>query len=157
MRKQWIPGHFSLRIRGLGTRLNQPIPKLVIKKFGMEHCKPANTPVTPGTKLLKGTEQSEIVDATLYQSAVGSLLHLSGWTRPDIAFAVSHVARFCSSPTKEHWIAVKRILRYLKGTPNYGLTYSSNVDTDGPLIRYSDANWAGDVNDCINPPLVISL
>ena len=55
---------------------------------------------------------------------------------------------FCSSPTKEHWIAVKRILRYLKGTPNYGLTYSSNVDTDGPLIGYSDANWAGVVNDC---------
>ena len=119
----------------------------IIKKFGMEHCKPANTPVTPGTKLLKATEQSELVDATLYQSAVGSLLHLSGWTRPDIAFAVSHVARFCSSPTKEHWTAVKRILRYLKGTPNYGLTYSRNVNTDGTLIGYSDADWAGDAND----------
>ena len=60
----------------------------VVKKFGMEHCKSANTPVTVGTKLLKATEQSEVVDATLSQSAVGSLLHLSGWTRPDIAFAV---------------------------------------------------------------------
>ena len=47
----------------------------IIMNFGMEHCKPANTPVTPGTKLLKATEQSEIVDATLYQSTVGSLLH----------------------------------------------------------------------------------
>ena len=118
----------------------------IIKKFGMEHCKFANTPVTPGTKLLKATEQSEIVDATLYQFAVGSLLHLSGWTTPDIAFAVSHVARFCSSPTKEHWTAVKRI-RYLKGTPNYSLTYSRNIDTDGTLIGYSDADWAGDAND----------
>ena len=115
----------SVRQRSDEIRIGQPTyTQAVIKKFGMEHCKPANTPVIPGTKLLKGTEQSEIV----------------GWTRPDIAFAVSHVARFCSSPTKEHWIAVKHILRYLKGTPNYGLTYSSNVDTDGPLIRYSDAD-----------------
>ena len=47
----------------------------IIKKFGMEHCKPANSPVTPGAKLLKATEQSESVDATLYQSAVGSLYY----------------------------------------------------------------------------------
>ena len=60
----------------------------------MGECRPVNTPVAAGTKLLKATEQSEGVDATLYQSAVGSLLYLSGWTRPDIAFAVSQVARF---------------------------------------------------------------
>jgi len=85
----------SVRQRSDEIRIGQPTyTQAVIKKFGMEHCKPANTPVIPGTKLLKGTEQSEIVDATLYQSAVGSLLHLSGWTRPDIAFAVSHVDRF---------------------------------------------------------------
>ena len=64
---------------------------------------------------------------TMYQSAVGSLLYLSGWTRPDIAFAVRNVARFCSNPTKEHWTAVKRILRYLKGTAHYGLMYSTDL------------------------------
>ena len=127
----------------------------IIKKFGMEHCKPTNTPVTPGAKLLKATEQFETVDATLYQSAVGSLLYLSGWTRPDIAFAVNQVARYCSSRTKEHWTAVKLILRYLKGTPNYDLAYSRNVDKNKTLIGYSDADWAGDVNDR-NPPPVIS-
>ena len=95
-------------------------------------------------KLLKNTEQSEMVNATLYQSAVGSLLYLSGWTRPDIVFSVSNVARFCSSPTKEHWTAVKRIFRYLKGTHNYGLLYSRN---DGTMIGYLDADWAGDMND----------
>ena len=116
----------------------------VIKKFGLEHCKPVTTPVTPGMKLLKATEQSEMVDAALYQSAVGSLLYLSGWTRLDIAFSVSNVARFCSSPTKEHWTAVKRIFRYLKGTSDYG----PNTDNDGTMIGYSDADWAGDMNDC---------
>ena len=119
----------------------------VIKKFGLEHCKPVTTPVTPGMKLLKATEQSEMVDAALYQSAVGSLLYLSGWTRPDIAFSVSNVARFCSSPTKEHWTAVKCIFRYLKGTYNYGLLYSPNADNDGTMIGYSDTDWAGDMND----------
>ena len=101
-----------------------------------------------GTKLLKVTEDSEIFDATLYQSAVGKLLYLSGWTRPDITFAVSNATRFCSRPSKEHWVAVKRILRYLKGTINYGLMYSRSSGSDGKMmIGYSDANWAGDVND----------
>ena len=81
----------------------------------MKNCKPARTPVSSGLKLLKATDESDMADATMYQSAVGNLLYLSGWTRPDIAFAVSNVARFCSNPTKEHWTAVKRILRYLKG------------------------------------------
>ena len=66
----------------------------VLQKFGMEHSKPANTPVAEGTKLVKATEESESIDASQYQSAVGSLLYLSGWTKPDIAFAVSNVARF---------------------------------------------------------------
>ena len=119
----------------------------VIKKFRMENCKPANTSMAPGTKLLKATEQSEIDDPTLYQSAVDSLLYLSGWTRPNIAFAMCQVAKFCSSPTNEHWTAVKHILRYLKGTPKYGLSYSRNYDINGALIGYSDVDWGGDVND----------
>ena len=126
----------------------QAYTEAVIKKLGMEHSKPACTPVTPGTKLLKATEQSEMVDAILYQSAVGHLLYLSGWTRPDIAFAVGNVARFCSNPTKEYWTAVKRILRYLKGTTSYGLEYSRNEENDERILSgYSDADWAGDIND----------
>ena len=126
---------------------NQHIPKLLSRNLEWNTVNlHANTPMAPGTKLLKATEQSEIIDPTLYQSAVGSLLYLSGWTGLDIAFVVSQVAKFCFSPTKEHWSAVKRILRYLKGTPNYGLSYSRNDDINGALIRYSDADWAGDVN-----------
>ena len=119
----------------------------VLEKFGLQNCKLAATPVATGTKLLKATEDSELFDTTLYQSAVGMLLYLSGWTRPDITFAVSNVARFCSKPTKEHWVAVKHILRYLKGTINYGLMYSNNDENDDTIIGYSDADWAGDAND----------
>ncbi len=53
---------------------------------------------------------------------------------------------FCSSPSKQHWTAVKRILRYLKETSNYGLSYLRN-DNNDTLVGYSDAEWAGDVND----------
>ena len=120
--------------------------KAVLKNFGMEKCKPANTPVTSGTKLLKATDESKRVDSKLYQSAVGCLLYLSGWTRPDIAYSVGNVARFCSDPTEEHWTAVKRIFRYLQGTANYGLEYSKQ-NGDGNLVGFSDADWAGDPND----------
>ena len=88
------------------TWISQPAyTEAVLQKFGMELSKPANTPVAAGTKLVKAAEESESIDTIRYQSAVGSLLYLSGWTRPDIAFAVSNVARFCSHPTREHWTA----------------------------------------------------
>ena len=69
------------------------------------------TPVESGSKLVKATDDDELVDTELYQSAVGSLLYLSTKTRPDIAYAVGNVARFLSKPSKIHWIAVKRIMR----------------------------------------------
>ena len=80
----------------------------------MEDAKPVNTPVDVNNKLLAASEESELVDQRLYQSAVGSLLYLSCWTRPDVTFAVSSVARFCSKPTKQHWTAVKRIMEISK-------------------------------------------
>jgi hypothetical protein len=78
-----------------------------------------------------------------YQSAVGSLLYLS--TRPDIVYAVSNIARFSSEPTKQHWTAVKRILRYLNGTQNFGLLYKKTENTE--IVGFSDADLAGDLND----------
>ena len=59
-----------------------------------------------------------------YREAVGSLLWLANGTRPDIAFAVSQVAKFMSNPGRPHWAAVKSIMRYLKGSMDVGITYS---------------------------------
>lgn len=87
------------------------------------------TPVSSSSHLAKATDKDKIVDKSLYQSAVGSLLYLSTRTRPDIAFAVSQVAKFNSCPTKEHWTAVKRIMRYVKGTTNLGLLYEKDTPT----------------------------
>ena len=111
----------------------------------MDECKPVSTPANPEVKLVAGDESDGACNQELYQAIVGSLLYLSTKTRPDISYAVSSVARFCSKPTKEHWVAVKRILRYLKGTSNYGICY--NGDTEGEVVGFSDSDWAGDISD----------
>ena len=80
-------------------------------------CVRAIRPNPPKPPSLRACNQQE------YQAIVVSLLYLSTKTRPDIAYAVSNVACFCARPTKQHWVALKRILRYLKGTVNYGLVY----------------------------------
>ena len=111
----------------------------------MENSKPTATPIDTGAKLTKATEDSKLFNHELYQSAIGSLLYLSTRTRPDIAYAVSNVARFCSRTTMEHWKSIKHIMRYLNGTQNYGLLYDIEKVTD--FIRYSDTDWAGDLDD----------
>ena len=117
----------------------------VLKKYGMQDAKSVSTPVDLGTKLAKFADGDEIFDHSVYQSAIGSLLYLSTGTRPDIAFAVSNVAKFSSNPGTKHWKAVKRILRYLKGTAGLGLLYlATNTDE---LHGYSDSDWAGDLDD----------
>ena len=84
-------------------------------------------------------------DQHQYQSAVGSLLYLSVATRPDITYAVSNVSKFSANPTTRHWMAVKRIMRYLRSTTNLGLLFTSQ--TMGECVGYSDADWGGDLDD----------
>lgn len=101
--------------------------------------------MTAAQNLLKATEEDECVDQRLYQSAVGSVLYLSTATTPDITYAVSNVAKYSTEATKQHWIAVKRIMHYLKGTLNYGLHYSKDGSAD--CVGFSDADWGGDLDD----------
>ena len=70
-----------------------------LRKFGMDQAKPIKTPVNVSEKLTQADEEFKEVDQAVFQSAVGSLLYLSTCTRPDIAYAVSNVAKFCSKPT----------------------------------------------------------
>ena len=117
----------------------------ILEKFGLKDAKPVATPVCVGSKLVKTTESDKLVDENLYQSAVGSVQYLSTMTRPDITLAVSNVAKYCSKPTKEHWTAVKRIVRYCKGTHNFGLLYKKS--NSNSCEGFSDSDWASDVND----------
>jgi len=70
---------------------------------------------------------------------------MSTATRPDIAAAVGVLSQYMSKPSKDHWMGVKRVLRYLKGTLNYGLKFSVHGEQT-ELNGYSDADWAGDVD-----------
>ena len=117
----------------------------LLQKFEMDMARPVATPVDTGTKLLKTVDNDECIDQRQYQSAIGSLLYLSVATRPDIAFAVSNAAKFSAQPGKQHWTAVKRIMRYLRGTTNLGLIFTPQVSAE--CIGYSDADWGGDLED----------
>ena len=126
--------------------LNQAnyIEKL-LDQFNMKDANPVKTPVDPAIKLTVSNDDCENFRKDIYQSAVGKLLYLSTRTRPDITFAVCNVARYCSKPNQQHWNAVKRILRYLRGTFDFGIVYSkSKIKT---CEGFSDADWAGDCND----------
>ena len=117
----------------------------LLKRLGMQDSKPSHTPVEVSFKLQPATNQAEPVNQTKYQSAIGGLMYLVVSTRPHIAFAVNNLARFSSNPQKEHWTALKRILRYLKGTINIDILYKQ--DGSDKCIGYSDTDWAGDTLD----------
>jgi len=99
----------------------------------MYDSKPVRTPVNPDVKLVPSENPDDVCNRQMYQAVVGSLLYLPNKTRLDIAYTVSTVTRSCAKPTKEHWAAVKRVLRYLKGTSNLGLLYRE--DTPAEIIR----------------------
>ena len=117
----------------------------LIEKYGLSEAKTVPTPADPSSKLKKDDGTSKDVDPNEYQSMVGSLLYAAIATRPDIAQAVGVVSKFNSKPSQAHLTAVKRILRYLKGTTDLALKYQRSENCR--LIGYLDADWAGDQDD----------
>lgn len=115
----------------------------LLKKFNMLNCKPVATPMAMNEKFSKYDGASK-ADATIFRSLVGSLIYLTN-TRPDIVHAVSIISRFMSDPSNLHFCAAKRILRYIKGTKNFGINYAKEENCS--LIGYTDSDWAGSVDD----------
>jgi len=117
----------------------------VVKRANMGNCKPVDTPISTSEKLsiTEGTSLGE-EDSTRYRSVVGALQYLT-LTRLDLSFAVNKVCQFLHSPTTAHWSAVKRILRYVKGTLTMGLKIRKSNST--LVSAFSDADWAGCVDD----------
>jgi hypothetical protein len=88
--------------------------------------------------------KQEAMDPTLYRQLIGSLMYLVN-TRPDICFVVNTLSQFMVEPRRAHWTTTKHILRYLRGTIEYGLRYAQG---DGvKLMGYTDADWAGNAVD----------
>lgn len=111
----------------------------ILERAGMSDCKPCLTPVDTSAKF--STEGSPSVsDPTDFRSLAGALQYLT-FTRPDISYAVQQVCLHMHDPRESHLTALKRILRYIRGTLEYGLHIQRSSSFD--LMAYSDANWAG--------------
>ncbi|GAU40455.1 hypothetical protein TSUD_141350 [Trifolium subterraneum] len=104
------------------------------------------TPYEPRLQLLK-SETEESVDPTQFRSIIGSLRYLCS-TRPDLVYNVVIVSRFMENPKISHLAAIKRILRYVKGTLECGIVFqASDIGKEYKLVGYTDASWCGDVED----------
>ncbi|GJY67568.1 ribonuclease H-like domain-containing protein [Tanacetum coccineum] len=104
----------------------------------MDNCNSNRTSIDTESKL--GSDGNPVSDPTLYWSLVGSLQYLT-FTRPDISYAVQQVCLYMHDPRESYFSALKRIMRYVRGTLEYGLQLFSSSTTD--LVAYLDADWAG--------------
>jgi hypothetical protein len=104
----------------------------ILKRFDMLEC-----------KSMVDTS-SELVDATLYRHIIGLLMYLMN-TRLDICFVMNTLSQYLVEPRRVHLVVAEHVMRYLKGTLDYGLCYTG--DRDFRLFGYTDSDWAGSVSD----------
>jgi len=116
--------------------------KELLDRVDLQNSKSCATPCLPYHHLLKD-DGKPYSHPQQYRSIVGALQYLT-FTRPDIAFSVNQACQFMHNPMESHVVAVKRILRYLRGTLDYGIHFQPGTLN---LQAYSDADWAGDPND----------
>lgn len=109
----------------------------ILKRSALFDSKPVHTPLAAHESFT--TSGTPYHDPTYYRSLVGALQYLT-ITRPDLSYAVNQVSQFLHAPTVDHFQAVKRILRYVKGTLSFGLTFSRPRTSS--IIGFSDADWA---------------
>lgn len=114
----------------------------VLEKFGMKECNPVSTPSDLHQKLEAVKVAREVKFP--YREVIGSLMYMSVATRPDISFSVNYASRYFDNPTAAHVQAVKRILKYLKRTADYGILFQPKYKLT--LCGYSDADFAGDID-----------
>ncbi|XP_031267577.1 secreted RxLR effector protein 161-like [Pistacia vera] len=130
----------------------------------MVDCKPVKTTMTLGVKFSidqcpKSEEDAEEMTHVPYASAIGSLIYAMVCKRLDIAQVVGVLSRFMSNPGKEHWSAVKLVLRYLCGTSDLALCYGGMATRDElEVIGFVDADWGGDLGSrCSTSGYVFTL
>ena len=113
----------------------------------MQSCNPVGMPMDPGVVLKKNEEDRDDELQKRYASLIGSLMYLAVATRPDIAYAIHRLGSYTANPSKEHMGAAKRVLRYLAGTRNIGITYKRHDKSETRFYGWMDADFANDPND----------
>ena len=116
----------------------------MLAKYGMNDCKPQESPVPTGTVFEKANELNAIEEVTEFQSIVGSMLYLANCTRPDILFGVAKLCQYISAPSSTHVEIAKRILAYLKGTVDYGLVFGKSTMQ---CSVFADADFGNDTTE----------
>ena len=140
------------RQRGTLCLTHKQYLKKVLQRFGMsEKTKPVSTPLVPHFKLSasqcpKTEEEQEYMSKVPYSNAVGCLMYAMVCTRPDISHAVGTVSRYMHNPGKEHWQAVKWILRYIQKTLDVGLIFEKEDMVGQHVVGYCDSDYAGDLD-----------
>ena len=114
-----------------------------MKKFGLESTSSVRTPMSLNVKLTVDL-LSKSIDSSLYRSMIDNLLYLTT-SRLDISYSVEVCVRYQANPKESHVIALKKIIKYVKTTADFGVWYSK--DTNDVLAGYSDADWAGNADD----------
>ncbi|GJY77949.1 ribonuclease H-like domain, reverse transcriptase, RNA-dependent DNA polymerase [Tanacetum coccineum] len=109
----------------------------ILKEAGMIDCNETLIPMDPGTRLTKITEGT-MVNSTEYRSLIGCLRYLLH-TRPDLSYSVGLLSRFMQEPREQHMKAIRQVLRYVKGTKDYGITYKHNGGNK--IHGYSDNSY----------------
>jgi histone deacetylase 1/2 len=122
-----------------GIVLNQEkYARDVLARVGMTHCSGMSTPLSSSEKIT--TREGDLLgpeDSTNYRSMVGALQYLT-LTRPDISYAVNKVCQYLHAPTTVHYSAAKRILRYIKHTLSFGLTFLRSNSTSVSAFSHAD-------------------
>jgi len=112
-----------------------------IEKFGMEDAKPVSTPADPSVTLSKeqcpmpGSAEEREMESVPYRQLLGTLSYIAFSTRPDITWIVNVLSRYAHNPGRAHWQAAKRVLRYLKGTSDYGIKFKYDDTAKLEVLR----------------------
>lgn len=121
----------------------------ILARVGMSDCNSVSTPLDPSIKLSKDMGPCSPADHEFmldkpYINTVGAVAYLATATRPDLAFPISVLSRFNKNPGPAHWEALKRVLRYIKGTVDYKIEYAPDPTQSGELFTtYCDADHGG--------------
>ena len=127
----------------------------VLERFNMIKAHPLKTPMVVRSLEMdtdpfrpKSDDEKSLGPEVPYLSAIVALMYLANYTRHDIAFAVNLLARYSADPTRRHWVGVKTIFRYLKGTQDLGLFFPKNQDQT--MVGYADAGYQSDPHNGIS-------
>jgi hypothetical protein len=164
--KQFLSQNFEMKDLGeasyvIGIKIHrdrkQKILKLsqkayiekVLERFRMKNCSASVAPIIKGDKFSndqcpRNALEQEQMENIPYAFAIDSLLYAQVCTRPDIAMSVGMLSRYQSNPGIEHWKAAKKVMRYLQGTKDYGLTFRHTDHLE--VVGYSDSDFTGCVD-----------